>query len=168
VPDGGRHGFLRADADRFTAAVAEAADVVSRQLDNRRPVLVLGHEELMYLPLRLAGHLAAKSFSVKFQSTTRSPAYVHDVDGYPLRRGYRFTPCEIDQTEPRYLYNGWPHDAGVPTQYVLVVDGAADTAGLAGPGGVEDVLTAAGHDLLTVVVAGADTAALAAARDGRR
>jgi adenine/guanine phosphoribosyltransferase-like PRPP-binding protein len=165
LPDGGRHGFLDKDTQPFLEATAALADAVYARLDPARPTLVIGHEELMYLPLQLANALAEQGISARFQSTTRSPAYVRDADGYPLRRGYRFSASEADQTGPRFLYNGWPaDDFGVPSQYVLVVDGFADTPKLSGAGGIEDVLTAAGHDLLTVVVNGSDPTALHTAR----
>jgi adenine/guanine phosphoribosyltransferase-like PRPP-binding protein len=165
IPDGGRHGFLDGDTQPFLEATYALAKAVHARLDPRRPALVIGHEELMYLPLQLANLLAEQGLSVKFQSTSRSPAYVCDTDGYPLRSGYQFIACEADQSGLRFLYNGWPQDhSGMATQYVLVVDGQADTTKLSAAGGIEEVLTSAGHDLLTVVVDGADPAALSAAR----
>lgn len=166
VPDGGRHGFLRSDVEAFQAALSRLVEDVDDRLDDR-PVLVVGHEEFMHLPLRVASGLTHSGRAVRFQSTTRSPAYVHDIVGYPLRRGYRFRACEDDQSEPRFLYNVWPqHESGASTQIVLMVDAPADTAKLTGPDGIEDVLTGAGHDVLTVVVDGADANVYAATRPG--
>lgn len=166
LPEGARHGFLATDTPTFRDATSGLAKAILTALDPRRPTLVIGHEEFMYLPLMVANSLAGHGLSVKFQSTTRSPAYVRDVDGYPLRRGYQFTACERDQHGPRFLYNGWPTDAHTtPTQYVLIVDRDADTSHLSGSGGIEEILTNAGFDLLTVVVDGADSTALTAARE---
>lgn len=136
VPEGGRHGVLRSDIPAFEEALGCAAEVVRQRLVSDypdRPVIVLGHEELMYLPLRLAVALTETGFSVRYQTTTRSPAYVLDEPGYPLRRGFRFTAPEPDQAAPRFLYNAYwtdePFAAAIP-----------DTAGeldAAGSGGVE-------------------------------
>ena len=164
VPDGGRHGFLGSDGPAFGRAVADVAGALVPHLDGSRPVIVVGHEELMYLPLRLADELARRGHAVRFQTTTRSPAYVLNEDGYPLRRGFRFTAPETGEEALRYLYNAqWPDPAEVP-QLVLVVDEPADTDALRQTGGLTDVLTAAGCDVLLAVVPSVDVAALRATR----
>lgn len=121
VPEGGRHGVLRSDIPAFEKAVGCAAEAVRQRLVADypgRPVIVLGHEELMYLPLRLAAALADTGVSVRYQTTTRSPAYVLDEPGYPLRRGFRFTAPEPDHEAPRFLYNAYwadePFAAAIP------------------------------------------------------
>lgn len=165
IPDGGRHGFLAADAEPFDEAVAAAAQVLAGKLDRTRPVIVVGHEELMYLPLRLAAALAGDGLAVRFQTTTRSPAYVLDQPGYPLRRGFRFAAPEAGEQAQRYLYNArWPDGDAPPAQIVVVVDAPADTENLYGAGGLVEVVTAAGDDLLVAVVPGADPAALRQSR----
>ncbi|SUA74399.1 Citrate lyase beta subunit [Nocardia otitidiscaviarum] len=133
-----------------------------------RPVIVLGHEEFMYLPLRLAAALADDGVPTRYQTTTRSPAYVLDEPGYPLRRGFRFTAPEPDEV-PRYLYNAcWP-EPGAPDPILLVViDTPADTERLTEPGGLVDVLTASGADVVLAVVPDADPRALAVARTDYR
>lgn len=182
VPEGGRHGILDTDTQAFEAALA-AADTVLRarlaEVAPGRPVIVLGHEELMYLPLRLADSLAAAGIASRFQTTTRSPAYVLDEPGYPLRRGFRFHAPEPVDEVPRYLYNaqwltdydaelsalfGAEPELGAAPVLVLVVDGPADTPELIAAGGVVDVLTASGADVLVAVVPGADPVALRASR----
>lgn len=165
VPEGGRHGFLRADAVRFDRAVAAAAAALIGHLDPARPVIMVGHEELMYLPLRLADAVAAAGHRVRFQTTTRSPAYVLDAPGYPLRRGFRFTAPEEGESQPRYLYNAaWPEPAPPPL-VVVVADAPADTDRLTTGGGLLDVLTAAGTDVLLAVLPRTDPTAL---RDARK
>ncbi|UGT59192.1 phosphoribosyltransferase [Nocardia asteroides] len=162
VPEGGRHGFLRTDLPGFEQALNAAAAELRSGLDPARPVVVIGHEELMYLPLRLAGALAAAGTPARFQTTTRSPAYVLDEPDYPLRRGFRFTAPESGDAAPRYLYNAaWP---GADPLLVLVLDEPADTPALTAAGGLLDVLTAAGADVLVAVVPGADPRSLRAAR----
>lgn len=167
VPDGGRHGFLRADRAEFETALRTLVEKVVGELTTARHVLVIGHEELMYLPLRLSESLAGLGFDTTFQSTTRSPAYVRDVPGYPLRRGFTFHACEAGEDAARYLYNAT--HPGVAATVVLVVDIAADTDRLTREGGMVDVLSTAGFDVLVTVVRGTDVDVLAARRaDGSR
>ncbi|MFD4352752.1 phosphoribosyltransferase [Nocardia sp. NPDC058518] len=165
VPEGGRHGILRSDAAAFDVALKSIADEVNTRLDAEfagRPVIVIGHEELMYLPLRLAADLADAGTPARFQTTTRSPAYVLDDPGYPLRRGFRFTAPEPDPTAQRYLYNAqWPDADPV---LLVVIDPPADTPELVAPGGLVDVLTASGADVLIAALPGADPRALHAGR----
>lgn len=140
VPEGGRHGFARADRWRFEKALATAAGALEAALGPAPGrVLVLAHEELMYLPLRLACALAHQGRQVRYQTTTRSPVHPVDTPGYPIRRALRFPGT--DGEGDRYVYNvGWSAPLGVPTApggdgadvVVLVVDGpAADPAALA-------------------------------------
>ncbi|MFE9785842.1 phosphoribosyltransferase [Nocardia salmonicida] len=165
VPEGGRHAILRSDAGAFDVALKSIADEVNARLDAEfagRPVIVIGHEELMYLPLRLAADLADAGIPARFQTTTRSPAYVLDEPGYPLRRGFRFTAPEPDPTAARYLYNAqWP---GADPVLLVVIDPPADTPELVAPGGLVDVLTASGADVLIAVLPGADPRVLHAGR----
>lgn len=167
VPETARHGFLRGDRTAFDAAVQLVAEQLASHLDTSRPVLIVGHEEFMYLPLRVADALADDGVAVLYQSSTRSPAYVRDISDYPLRRGYRFSACEPGEDAPRFLYNGWPTNDSDP-QLVLMVDAAADTVRLTESGGAVDVLTAAGYDVVAAAVHGPGAAALAAARRGTR
>ncbi|MFI5714792.1 phosphoribosyltransferase [Nocardia sp. NPDC051750] len=173
VPEGGRHGFLRADSAGFEQATAVAAKILRDELATEhagRPVVVLAHEELMYLPLCLAVALAESGIPVRYQTTTRSPAYVLDEPGYPLRRGFRFHAPEPGEEQPRFVYNAcWPEgQAGDALDPVLlfVVDTPGDSAALYAPGGLVDVLTAAGSEVLVAVLSGADPRVLAAARTG--
>ncbi|WP_435874352.1 phosphoribosyltransferase family protein [Nocardia vinacea] len=187
VPEGGRHGILRSDTDAFEAALAKAAEALRVRLADDfagRPAIVLGHEELMYLPLRLASELADAGIATRFQTTTRSPAYVLDEPGYPLRRGFRFIAPEPGEVQPRYLYNAhWIEDAlselavlgvgadsggdtafGVEPVLVVVIDTPADTDELLVEGGLIDVLTASGDDVVLAVLPGADPRLLHAER----
>ncbi|NEW47567.1 phosphoribosyltransferase [Nocardia cyriacigeorgica] len=185
VPEGGRHGILNSDTAAFEGAVEAAAESLRARLAAEfadRPVIVLGHEELMYLPLRLAVALADSGVPTRYQTTTRSPAYVLDEPGYPLRRGFRFTAPETGQEQPRYLYNAhWAEDfiaeldawtgdvadvdavRGEPV-LVAVIDAPADTDELIAASGLVDVLTASGADVLVAVLPGADPRLLHAGR----
>ncbi|MFE6863386.1 phosphoribosyltransferase family protein [Nocardia sp. NPDC057668] len=177
VPEGGRHGILDSDTPAFDAALAATAATLWRELDalawasvdpgrggSPRPVIVLGHEEFMYLPLRLAAALADSGVPTRYQTTTRSPAYVLDEPGYPLRRGFRFTAPEPDDV-PRFVYNArWPEPAAADPILLVVVDEPGDTDRLYSGGGLIDVLTASGADVVVAVLPAADPRALAAAR----
>ncbi|MGW4120322.1 phosphoribosyltransferase [Nocardia sp. NPDC004711] len=176
VPEGGRHGFLDSDAMPFDAALTHAVAELTRALatvtdatDPRRPVIVVAHEELMYLPLRIAAALADSGIPTRYQTTTRSPAYVLDEAGYPLRRGFRFAAPELGEESPRFLYNArWPGAEPAADPILLVIiDRPADTEKLTAAGGLVDVLTASGADVLLAVLPDADPRALAAARSGR-
>ncbi|WP_327702639.1 phosphoribosyltransferase [Streptomyces decoyicus] len=59
LPDGGRHGFTPAHRERLEAALPGMAVRIAQELDGARRILVLGNEELMYAPLRIAGALDA-------------------------------------------------------------------------------------------------------------
>lgn len=169
LPDGGRHGFLSGDEPAFATHVVAAAAELAVHLDPDRPVIVIGHEELMYLPMRIASVLERQGRAVTSQTTTRSPAYVRDADGYPLRHGFAFIAPEAAGSPDdslRYLYNAGESDPEV--QRVLVVDTAADTAALVGDGSVIAALTRSRRDLILLVVGDTRLAALAAKRDGAR
>ena len=78
VPYGGRHGFAPDDRPGLAAAVESVA---SRLQLTGGPVLVLGTEELMYAPVRLAHVLELAGHDVLVQSTTRSPVIPVDRVG---------------------------------------------------------------------------------------
>ncbi|WP_218603256.1 phosphoribosyltransferase family protein [Pseudonocardia abyssalis] len=128
LPVGGRHGFL---AEHHRALDA-ALPALARSLGARpgESTLVLGTEELMALPLRLAQTLADAGCAVRFSTTTRSPAVVVDEPGYALRTGLTFGAHDdpADGPGPRFAYNlggpgSWDH-------VVVVVDPSADTPAL--------------------------------------
>ncbi|WP_045304334.1 phosphoribosyltransferase family protein [Saccharothrix sp. ST-888] len=58
LPDGGRHGFTPAHRESLEAALPGLAAELAPLVSDRWRILVLGFEELMYVPLRLAGALA--------------------------------------------------------------------------------------------------------------
>lgn len=165
VPEGGRHGFFATDNVAFDQAI----DIAAQQIQKLLPaaacrVLVLGTEEFMYLPLRLAQVLGERGGQeIRFQTTTRSPVYPVDAAGYPVRRGLTFISPEGDTEVPRYLYNAdWD---GTPAEViVLVVDAAMDTPELRAEGGLTTVLTDLGVPVLLAIVAGADTLTLRQSR----
>ncbi|MEU5980165.1 phosphoribosyltransferase [Streptomyces sp. NPDC047315] len=155
TPDGGRHGFDPDDRERLEAALpAMAAELAAELPSDARRVLVLGCEELMYAPLRLATALEATiadGADVRYSTTTRSPVLAVDDPGYAIRTRLVF-PAHDDPADgpgDRYAYNvaGAGFDA-----VVAVVDSTADTPALHAPGGLLHQLAAhAPHVLLAVV-----------------
>ncbi|NLU71674.1 phosphoribosyltransferase [Streptomyces sp. HNM0575] len=138
-----------------------------RGVDRAPRVLVLGCEELMYVPLRLAvaleERLGARA-DVRFSTTTRSPVLALDDPAYAVRTCLTFPahdgtdaagaagpadPARLPEparpAEPaasRYAYNVAP--GGDPRRrfdaVVVVTDSAADTPALHAPGGLLDRL----------------------------
>ncbi|WP_262366519.1 phosphoribosyltransferase family protein, partial [Streptomyces sp. WAC05950] len=87
LPDGGRHGFTPAHRKRLDAALPDLAAQLTAALGTEPGrVLVLGNEELMYAPLRLAKALeeAGPAREVRFSTTTRSPVLAVDDPGYAI------------------------------------------------------------------------------------
>ncbi|MDX2297918.1 MULTISPECIES: phosphoribosyltransferase [Streptomyces] len=160
LPDGGRHGFTPAHRARLekalpamTAALTEALDVNAADTPGGEAprVLVLGFEELMYAPLRLAGALEDAGLDVRYSTTTRSPVLAVDDPGYAIRTRLVF-PAHDDPADgpgERYAYNvaGGGYDA-----VVAVVDSTADTPELHAPEGLLAQLAAhIPHVVLAVV-----------------
>ncbi|MFM9369750.1 phosphoribosyltransferase [Streptomyces sp. Da 82-17] len=156
VPDGGRHGFTAAHRDRLEAAAPALVEQLAAALPtDARRVLVLGFEELMYAPLRLAvgleERLAGQGAEVRYSTTTRSPVLAVDDPGYAIRSRLVF-PAHDDPADgpgDRYAYN--VAGGGFDT-VVAVVDSAADTPQLHAPDGLLAQLARhAEHVLLAVV-----------------
>jgi hypothetical protein len=128
-------------------AVAALAREVAADLPATADTLVLGTEELMYTPLRLAADLAGHGRRVRFSSTTRSPVLPVDEDGYAIRTRLEFAAHDGTDGGPRFAYNVRGFDA-----VVLVVDGTADTTALWAGGGPVAALRGACETLTVVVV----------------
>ncbi|MEU1537021.1 phosphoribosyltransferase [Actinacidiphila glaucinigra] len=162
LPDGGRHGFTPAHRARLEAALPAMAARLAEGLtgglsavgEGPAPrVLVLGNEELMYAPLRLAQALqeAVPAVEVRFSTTTRSPVLAVDDPGYAIRTRITFPDHDDPADGPgeRHAYNvaGAGFDA-----VVAVVDSAGDTPALHAPGGLLAQLAGHTERLLLAVV----------------
>ncbi|MFI7410117.1 phosphoribosyltransferase [Streptomyces sp. NPDC049627] len=153
LPDGGRHGFTPQHRIRLEGALpAMAARLAEALPADARRVHVLGFEELMYAPLRLARELEqVVEAEVRYSTTTRSPVLAVDDPGYAIRTRLVF-PAHDDPADgpgERYAYNvaGAGFDA-----IVAVVDSVADTPELHAPDGLLDQLAAhTPHVVLAVV-----------------
>ncbi|WUH96641.1 phosphoribosyltransferase family protein [Spirillospora sp. NBC_00431] len=137
LPDGGRHGFLPEHRDRLEKDLARMADAIASGMgDGASRVLVLGFEELMYAPLRLAEALAdaLPGADVRYSTTTRSPVLAVDDPGYAIRTRLTFPSHDDPADGPgeRYAYNVAPPSGQDGfDRIVLVVDDIADTKALA-------------------------------------
>nr|WP_069812063.1 phosphoribosyltransferase [Streptomyces sp. TP-A0874] len=177
LPDGGRHGFTPAHRARLEAALPAMADRIAAVLlpeqlppttlrdrpetEPTRPprVLVLGFEELMYAPLRLATELQASlgdRVEIRYSTTTRSPVLAVDDPGYAIRTRITFPAHDRPADGPgeRYAYNV---AAGADPRrrfdaIVAVVDSAADTPALHAPDGLLARLGAHTDQLLLATV----------------
>ncbi|MET8038733.1 phosphoribosyltransferase [Streptomyces sp. NPDC005345] len=153
LPDGGRHGFTPGQRIRLDGALpAMAARLAEALPDDARRMLVLGSEELMYAPLRLARELEqVVSAEVRFSTTTRSPVLALDDPGYAIRSRIVFPAHDGPDDGPgaRYAYNvaGGGFDA-----VVAVVDSTADTPELHAPDGLLARLAAHTPSVLLAVV----------------
>jgi len=172
----------RAPVTDGTTAAAPAAPST-----RPRRVLVLGTEELMYTPLRLASALqtaldaggadaagaadtagaaagTADPAEVLFSTTTRSPALAVDDPGYAIRTRLTF-PAPDAAEGTRYAYNVAPgRDASRRFDaIVLVQDSEADPASLYAPGRglLERLRAVTGLVLLATVPAHRPTTATA-------
>ncbi|MEU6686346.1 phosphoribosyltransferase [Streptomyces sp. NPDC046832] len=153
LPDGGRHGFTPAHRERLEAALPAMARRLAHALPHgARRVHILGFEELMYAPLRLARELERDTgIEVRYSTTTRSPVLAVDDPGYAIRTRLSF-PAHDDPADgpgERYAYNvaGAGFDA-----VVAVVDSAADTPALHAPDGLLARLAAHTPRVLLAVV----------------
>jgi hypothetical protein len=136
LPDGGRHGFRPEHRARLEKDLARMADVLAAGLGDVSRVLVLGFEELMYAPLRLAETLAdaLPSVDVRYSTTTRSPVLAVDDPGYAIRTRLVFPSHDDPADGPgeRYAYNVAPGSGQRGfDQIVFVVDDVGDTPALA-------------------------------------
>ncbi|MHA5051249.1 phosphoribosyltransferase [Streptomyces sp. SD15] len=153
VPDGGRHGFTPGHRIRLDGALPTMAARIADALpDSARRVLVLGFEELMYAPLRLARELEqVVAAEVRYSTTTRSPVLALDDPGYAIRTRLVFPAHDNPDDGPgeRYAYNvaGAGFDA-----VVAVVDSTADTPALHAPDGLLAQLAAHSPSVLLAVV----------------
>ncbi|HEX4017863.1 MAG TPA: phosphoribosyltransferase family protein [Frankiaceae bacterium] len=127
-----RYGWGPADEDALAAHLVPLTERLRSKVSGASRVLVLGTEELMYAPLRLAAVLAeqhaADGASVRYQSTTRSPVAPLDREGYAVRCALSFRASDPTPDEPQrqsFVYNVRPDSAD---HIVVVTDGGVTAA----------------------------------------
>ncbi|MFF4950061.1 phosphoribosyltransferase [Streptomyces chattanoogensis] len=165
LPDGGRHGFTPAHRERLETALPAMAARLADQLGGARRILVLGNEELMYAPVRIAEaldtHLGAPATpderaAVYFSTTTRSPVLAVDDPGYAIRTRLSFPAHDRPADGPgeRYAYNvaAGTDPARRFDAVVAVVDSQGDSPELHAAGGLLDRLAEHTDRLLLAVI----------------
>lgn len=156
VPEGGRHGFAPSAAGSYESAVTVTAAAVAGRIPDG-PVHVLGTEELMYAPLRIASALAdrraaeGRRHEITYSTTTRSPVLDVDDPGYAIRTAITFPSHDApaDGDGPRFAYN---LREGAFETIVLVVDEPADTPALHEDGGLVDQLARIAPRVVVVTI----------------
>jgi hypothetical protein len=158
LPDGGRHGFTVDHRRRLDEALPRMAATLAEHVEAGRNAHVLGFEELMYAPLRVAVELASlrPDTDVTFSTTTRSPVLAVDEPGYAIRSRLSFVAHDNPDDGPgdRYTYNLTSADRRPDGVVVLVVDSVADTPALHGSRGLVDQLARTAEVVLLVVIPG--------------
>lgn len=123
VPDM-RYGVRDWRADRCEALLNHVGRLAT--CNQWSDLLVLGAEEWMHLPIRIAASLEAD-----VQSSSRSPIVIWNREGYPIRSGFTF-PSLFDPHNDSYLYRSV--NTSEPTYgdvLVVLPDDLSD-----GPGGL--------------------------------
>ncbi len=105
IKETGRFGLKGVENSRLQQNIGAAAAFVSEKRNGRR-TLCLGSGEFMYLPMKIA---AAMGKGISYQSTTRSPIYIENREGYGARHGFAF-PNPEDHAVTHYVYNITPGD----------------------------------------------------------
>ena len=81
--------------------VEKTIDHIVKSIDEfSEKTLVLGTEEFMYIPMLIASNIKG----AKYQSTTRSPIYASDEEGYGIKCAAIFTN-PFDKKVINYIYN---------------------------------------------------------------
>lgn len=154
--EGARHGFGPDDADHLDRALPPLGDALAAALTDCPRVHVLGFEELMYAPLRLAVALTERlpATAITYSTTTRSPVLAVDDPGYAIRSRLAFPSHDEPSDGPgeRYAYNLGTAGQARFDAILLVIDSAADTSELhASDGLLAALATLVPHVVLAVV-----------------
>lgn len=83
----GRFGVEFNEIEELESKCKDIANILQSLIESNEKILVLGHGENIYIPCRIASYIKG---DVYFKSTTRSPIYCEDVDGYPIKEKHVF------------------------------------------------------------------------------
>ena len=100
-PPTARRGWTSAHQSSVEGRIVSAAAVLASRRHGDT-ALVLGLEELMYVPMLLGVHLGP---GVRTCSTTRSPIVPAHTTGYPIRDRVKFPVTNGDADGTRFLHN---------------------------------------------------------------
>jgi orotate phosphoribosyltransferase len=96
IKETGRFGITSSVNQKISRAAS-----VLREHRTGEKTLCLGTGEFMYIPMKLAAEMGR---NVYFQSTTRSPIYIQDSQGYGARHGINF-PNPENREVAHFVYN---------------------------------------------------------------
>ena len=94
----GRFGLDYEDIKMLEKESLKTAKKIQDMVGENKKILVLGHGENMYIPSRIASHLKV---DIYFKSTTRSPIYCSNEDGYIINEKSVFYHKDVKY----YFYN---------------------------------------------------------------
>jgi len=85
---------------QLNEALAEIGTFLSNERNGKK-TLCLGTGEFMFLPMKIASFMGS---GVYYQSTTRSPIHVADLNNYGAKYGLSF-PCPENKSVANFVYN---------------------------------------------------------------
>jgi hypothetical protein len=100
IQETGRFG-LRSEANQSIQQKISKAATFLKQKRSGEKTLCLGTGEFMYIPMKIASKMGK---GIYYQSTTRSPVFIQDKEGYGARSGIAFANPE-DQAISNFVYN---------------------------------------------------------------
>lgn len=83
----GRFGVEFDEIQELESKCEDIANKLQGLIESNEKILVLGHGENIYIPCRIASYINGY---VYFKSTTRSPIYCENIDGYPIKEKHVF------------------------------------------------------------------------------
>ena len=83
----GRFGVEFDEIQVLESKCKDIANKIQGLIESNEKILVLGHGENIYIPCRIASYING---DVYFKSTTRSPIYCENIDGYPIKEKHVF------------------------------------------------------------------------------
>ncbi|GHH98274.1 phosphoribosyltransferase family protein [Neobacillus kokaensis] len=100
IQETGRFGLSKEENCKLHQKASQAAAFLKDKREGNR-TLCLGTGEFMYLPMKIASEMGENVF---YQSTTRSPVYIENVNGYGARYGLDFRNPEEPEIK-HFVYN---------------------------------------------------------------
>lgn len=94
----GRFGVYNKDILNLEKKCKNIAMEINQFIGNSKKILVLGHGEDIYIPSRVASYIEG---DVSFKSTTRSPIYCSNDNGYLINSRHSFFDGDVEY----YFYN---------------------------------------------------------------
>jgi len=95
----GRFGLGMSDHNDFRSKLGDIVPKLQGYVKGK--TLVLGTEEFLYLPLKIASYIEG---DISYKSTTRSPIYPCDDSNYPIKSGISFESF-YNSGVSNYVYN---------------------------------------------------------------